>query len=257
MMSEEDDNIDDDEEEEEEEEEEDDDHDIQEMMQHDSLPVPDVVNPWIQPPEPPRREPVMPVPVADLLADGGGGGAAGRGGGQSRAVALATTLSFRTKLRREILSGNIGAATAMLQKERPGLLERRADVRFALKCQEFIELVKKREVTAAVSLAQRDLSRFRDSPRTRSDSPSSFSSSSSAAPPPSPNGSPFHNNGHHLDNNKPAAGGSSAPTNSCASSPASSATTAGFGQAGGARGGASPATARSGGVNTRGAAQRR
>ncbi|CBN78687.1 conserved unknown protein [Ectocarpus siliculosus] len=202
----------------------------------------------------------MPVPVTDLLADGGGGGAAGRVG-KSRAVALAATLSFRTKLRREILSGNIRAATTMLQRERPGLLEKRADVRFALKCQEFIELVKKGEVTAAVSLAQRDLSRFRDSPRTRSDSPSSFSSSSSA---PSPNGSPFRN-GHHLDNNKAGGGGGggggggSAPTNSCASSPAASATTAGFGQAAGAgtRAGASSATARSGGVNTRGAAQRR
>ncbi|CAM9589740.1 unnamed protein product [Ectocarpus sp. 12 AP-2014] len=198
----------------------------------------------------------MPVPVTDLLADGGGGGAAGRGG-KSRAVALAATLAFRTKLRREILSGNIRAATAMLQKERPGLLEKRADVRFALKCQEFIELVKKGEVTAAVSLAQRDLSRFRDSPRSRSDSPSSFSSSSSSAP--SPNGSPFRN-GHHLDNNEAGGGGgNSAPTNSCASSPAASATTAGFCQAAGAgtRGGASSATARSGEANTRGAAQTR
>ncbi|CAM9853040.1 unnamed protein product [Ectocarpus sp. 4 AP-2014] len=197
----------------------------------------------------------MPVPVTDLLAYGGGGGAVGRGG-KSRAVALAATLSFRTKLRREVLSGNIRAATAMLQKQRPGLLEKRADVRFALKCQEFIELVKKGEITAAVSVAQRDLSRFRDSPRTRSDSPSSLSSSSSA---PSPNGSPFRN-GHHLDNNKAGGGGgNSAPTNSCASSPAASATAAGFGQAAGAgtRGGASSATARSGGVNTRGAAQTR
>lgn len=38
--------------------------------------------------------------------------------------------------------------------KRPGLLERRADVRFALKCQAFIELVKKGELTAAVALAQ-------------------------------------------------------------------------------------------------------
>lgn len=38
--------------------------------------------------------------------------------------------------------------------KRPGLLERRADVRFALKCQAFIELIKKGEMTAAVALAQ-------------------------------------------------------------------------------------------------------
>lgn len=43
---------------------------------------------------------------------------------------------------------------AVWLKKRPGLLEKRVDVRFALKCQEFIELVKKGELTAAVALAQ-------------------------------------------------------------------------------------------------------
>lgn len=38
--------------------------------------------------------------------------------------------------------------------QRPGLLERRPDVRFALKCQAFIELVKKGDLTTAVALAQ-------------------------------------------------------------------------------------------------------
>ncbi|CAN0040171.1 unnamed protein product [Scytosiphon promiscuus] len=109
----------------------------------------DVIPPWVKQPEsPPRRETVKPIPVSSLLADGGGGS-------RSRAASLLATLSFRTRLRRDILAGNIGAATEALQKERPGLLEKRADVRFALKCQEFIELVKKRELNTAVLLAQR------------------------------------------------------------------------------------------------------
>ncbi|CAM9950419.1 unnamed protein product, partial [Hapterophycus canaliculatus] len=115
-----------------------------------------------------------PIPVSSLLADGGGGG-------RSRSAVLAATLSFRTRLRRDILAGNIVAATEALQKERPGLLEKRADVRFALKCQEFIELVKKRQLTSAVVLAQRDLSAFRDPPRVRFDSATSSSSSSSSS----------------------------------------------------------------------------
>lgn len=44
--------------------------------------------------------------------------------------------------------------SAFISLKRPGLLETRADVRFALKCQAFIELVKKGEPTAAVALAQ-------------------------------------------------------------------------------------------------------
>lgn len=46
--------------------------------------------------------------------------------------------------------------------QRPGLLDKRADVRFALKCQAFIELVKKGELSAAVAFAQvRRISRVR------------------------------------------------------------------------------------------------
>lgn len=39
-------------------------------------------------------------------------------------------------------------------RQRPGLLDKRPDVRFALKCQEFIELVKRGDIAAAVILAQ-------------------------------------------------------------------------------------------------------
>lgn len=62
----------------------------------------------------PLREAVHPIPVTELLADGA------YSGGRVATEMLAATLSFRTRLRQSILSGDIDGATALLQTEVSG-----------------------------------------------------------------------------------------------------------------------------------------
>lgn len=87
--------------------------------EHDVLAA--VLPPWIPRESEPLREVVHPIPVTELLADGARSGAGVATGAASLSEMLAATLSFRTRLRQSILSGDIDGATALLQTEVRGV----------------------------------------------------------------------------------------------------------------------------------------
>ncbi|CAN0312241.1 unnamed protein product, partial [Discosporangium mesarthrocarpum] len=95
---------------------------------------------------------VSPINVKDCLP---------QGGSVAEGV-LWRSLTMRTALREAILSGDLKQASKMIQDKCPSLLHKREDLRFALKCQELIELIKKGELTAVLNLAQTELQAFRE-----------------------------------------------------------------------------------------------
>jgi len=59
------------------------------------------------------------------------------------------------------LAGEIAEAIASCDKGQPGLLERHPDVLFFLRCQAFIELIRRKEPLEAIAYAQKHLGRYR------------------------------------------------------------------------------------------------
>ena len=73
------------------------------------------------------------------------------------------TLPQRKELRELIRMGNVLQAVELVERLYPGLLQRRPYIHFRLRCQQFIELLRKGEAMEAVSYAQGELAPYHES----------------------------------------------------------------------------------------------
>ena len=87
---------------------------------------------------------------SNSAGSGGAGGSGGSGSGGAleshvreegaREAALRATMAQRRRLRQLVLAGDVGGACDECERTAPGLLERHPDVRFLLRCQQFVEV---------------------------------------------------------------------------------------------------------------------
>ena len=77
--------------------------------------------------------------------------------------AMRYTLPQRKELRELIRMGNVLQAVELVERLYPGLLQRRPYIHFRLRCQQFIELLRKGEAMEAVSYAQGELAPYHES----------------------------------------------------------------------------------------------
>ena len=73
---------------------------------------------------------------------------------------MEATLSTRTQLRAQLMAGDVAGATASTDRLYPALFERHPYVRFLLRCQGFIELLRQNEPMQALAYAQAQLAEY-------------------------------------------------------------------------------------------------